>query len=258
MKDLTICIATWNAADLLYDCLHSIYTNVDHISYSIIVADNGSKDGTPELMGKDFPGVDYIRNPHNRGVAKARNQCLRKADSKYALVLDVDTLIHPDSLEGMLAFMDKHTSVGICGPKLLNPDGSIQLSCRTFQTPLTILFRGSFLGRMFPNSKILAKHLMSQWSHDALQSVDWLMGACHMIRTEAMEHIGLLDEKFMYLYEDVEYCWRARKFGWDVYYLPQYEITHIYQRKSAASLNIMTLKHFHSIMRFMKLRYLQC
>lgn len=256
MKKLTIGIVTWNSADLLMDCLNSIKQNLTQIPYDIVVTDNGSVDNTSEMIRNHFSDILYIRNTRNEGVAKARNKCLLNANTKYVVLLDVDTIIHANAIETLMAFMDKHPQVGICGPKLMNPDGTLQLSCRTFQTPLTVLFRGTFLSKKFPNSSILKNHLMTDWNHDAARPVDWLLGACHMIRAEVIQSIGMLDEKFMYLYEDVEYCWRARNFGWEIFYVPESQITHIYQRKSAMSLNKMTLKHVHSMIRFMMIRFL--
>jgi hypothetical protein len=256
MKDITIGIATWNAEGLLRDCLRSIVNNVTGVTYDVVVVDNGSVDLTPEIMATEFPEFTYIRNPVNEGVAKARNKCLERVDSRYVIVLDVDTVIHPGAFEILVATMDRHPRAGVGGPRLLNPDGSLQLSCRTFQTPLTILFRGTPLGKRFPQSPFVRDHLMMDWDHDGLRPVDWLMGACHIIRREALLDIGLLDDGFFYLYEDVEYCWRAKKKGWEVIYIPKSAITHIYQRQSAASLNIMTYKHIRSILRFLTIRYL--
>ena len=256
MNDLTIGIATWNGADLLRDCLISIVKNVTGVTYNVVVVDNGSIDETPDIMRTEYPDFTYIRNQENEGVAKARNKCLDIVDSRYVILLDVDTIIHPKAFEILVETMDRHPGVGIGGPKLLNPDGSLQLSCRTFQTPFTILFRGTFIGKQFPRSPFVKDHLMVDWNHDELRLVDWMMGACHIIRREALTDIGKLDDGFFYLYEDVEYCWRAKKKGWDVLYIPESQITHIYQRKSAAGLNSMTYKHFRSIFRFLTIRYL--
>lgn len=256
MNDLTIGIATWNGADLLRNCLRSIKENVLGVSYKVVVVDNGSVDDTPDVMEKEFPEFVYIKNKENQGVARARNKCLELVDSRYAIVLDVDTIIHPGAFETLVRVMDQYPDVGVGGPKLLNPDKSLQLSCRTFQTPLTVLFRGSPLGRWFPNLPFSGGHLMRSWHHDDKRLVDWMMGACHIIRKEALEDIGKLDDGFFYLYEDVEYCWRADKKGWKVLYIPESRITHIYQRKSAVKLNSMTYKHLRSIIRFFTIRYL--
>jgi len=255
MKDLTIGIATWNAVELLKNCLTSIVETVKDLSYDVVVVDNGSRDGTSELMREKFPDFTYIRNEVNEGVAKARNRCLSGANSRYVILLDVDTIVWPDSFKILVEVMDRYPKVGVGGPKLLNPDGSIQLSCRTFQTPLTILFRGTFLGKFFPNSRFVKKHLMADWDHNEMRSADWMLGACHIIRQETLKDIGKLDDGFFYLYEDVEFCWRARKKGWDVLYIPESQITHIYQRQSASGLNRMTLKHVRSICRFLRIRY---
>lgn len=256
MKDLTIGIATWNAANLLRDCLRSIVDNVTGVTYEVVVVDNGSIDDTPSIMDDEFPDFTYIRNPVNEGVARARNKCLANVNTRYVIVLDVDTIIHPNAFETLVATMDRYPRAGVGGPRLLNPDGSLQLSCRTFQTPFTVLFRGTFLGRRFPDSRFVKHHLMLTYDHETLRPVDWMMGACHIIRRDALRDIGLLDDGFFYLYEDVEYCWRAQKKGWEVLYIPESRITHIYQRQSAASLNIMTYKHIRSILRFLAIRYL--
>lgn len=256
MKDLTIGIATWNAVGLLRNCLSSIKENVNGLTYDVVVVDNGSADETESIMKGEFPEFYYIKNQVNEGVARARNKCLRKADSRYVIVLDVDTIILPGSFQALFEVMEQNPRVGIGGPKLLNPDGTIQLSCRTFQTPMTVLYRGTPLARLFPHSRFVKDHMMAGWNHEDMRSVDWMMGACHIIRRETLRDIGVLDDGFFYLYEDVEYCWRARKKGWDVLYIPQSRIIHIYQRQSAARLNIMTLRHIKSICRFMRIRYL--
>ena len=256
MKDLTIGIATWNAAGLLRDCLRSIVENVTGVTYDVMVVDNGSADDTATVMEQEFPEFTYIRNRENEGVARARNKCLDNVTSRYVILQDVDTVIHPNAFETLVATMDRYPRAGVGGPRLLNPDGSLQLSCRTFQTPLTILFRGTPLGNRFPDAPFVRDHLMVNWDHNELRPVDWLMGACHIIRQEALLDIGRLDDGFFYLYEDVEYCWRAGKKGWDVLYIPESEITHIYQRQSAAEFNIMTWRHIRSILRFLTIRYL--
>jgi len=256
MKDVTIGIATWNGAALLRECLGSIKKNVIGISYDVVVVDNGSIDETSKIMQEEYPDFTYIRNRENEGVAKARNKCLDIADARYVIVLDVDTIIHKGALETLVKTMDQHPKVGIGGPKLLNPDNSLQLSCRTFQNIFTILFRGTALGRWFPGAPFVKDHLMIDWHHNDMRFVDWMLGACHIIRRETLLDIGKLDDNFFYLYEDVEYCWRAGQKGWKVLYIPESRITHIYQRKSAAGLNPMTYKHLKSIFRFLTIRYL--
>jgi len=258
MKDLTIGIATWNAANLLRNCLNSIIENVTGLTYEVVVVDNGSKDETSKIMTEEFSNFIFIKNEVNEGVARARNKCLGIARSHYIILLDVDTIVLPGSFKTLIEVMDGNPQAGIGGPKLLNPDGTLQLSCRTFQTPLTVLFRGTFLGELFPNSPFVKNHLMTDWDHNEIRSVDWILGACHIIRREALSDIGQLNQRFFYLYEDVEYCWRARKRGWEVLYIPHSQITHIYQRQSAAGFNSMTFKHVKSICRFMRIKYLGC
>jgi GT2 family glycosyltransferase len=150
--------------------------------------------------------------------------------------------------------MDQYPKVVIGGPKLLNPDGSITLLQDISDTP-HCLFRGTPLEKLFrtPGCK---KHLLADWDHNTIRPVDWMLGACHIIRRELLTEIGKLNEGFFYLYEDVEFCWRARKRGWDILYIPESKVTHIYQRQSAAGFNRMTVKHIKSIIRFLKVRYL--
>ena len=251
MIDATIGVVTWKRKDLIERCLRSIYATTALGRYRLIVVDNASNDGSVELIRSEFREVELIENPVNLGIAKPRNEILRRATGRYTIILDNDTEVLGDALDALVRTMDAHPRAAIGGPKLLNPDGTYQLSCRTFQTLGTVVFRATALGRWFPDSRWVAGHLMTDWAHDRLRSVDWVLGAGLIMRNGVVQTLGLFDEGYFYLYEEVDWCYRARRQGWEVLYVPEAQIIHLYQRTGARSFNRMTLFHIRSALRFL-------
>lgn len=250
MIKTTVGIVTWNSIGKIDLLLESFFRFHDGDQYKIIVSDNGSEDGTVEMIRDRFPQVAVIENHENLGVAKARNKTLRQREGNYTALLDDDLEFHDAALETLSERLEAFPDVAVSSPKLLYPDGGLQLSCRTFQTIAPIIMRGSVLGKYFPDSKIIRKHLMMDTDHDKEQFVDWTLGACHLIRNTHLDQIGELDEKYFYLYEDVDFCFRAKKNGLKVLYVPSTIVTHHYRRKSARSFNKMTTFHIRSILRY--------
>ena len=145
--------------------------------------------------------------------------------------------------------MENNINVGIVGPKLLNNNGKIQESARSFPTLLSILWRGTFLHKMFPNANLYRKYLLANFDHSQIKEVDWVIGACQIIRKQVFEKIGLLDEKYFFGYEDIDFCRRAKKAGWKTVYWPDSEIYHRYSRTSAKGFfNQAKLQHIKSIL----------
>lgn len=250
MVKTTVGIACWNSVGKIDVLLDSFYRHHAAEEYKVIIVDNGSRDGCQEMIRTRYPQVHLIENHANLGVAKARNKALNEREGRFTALLDDDLEFQDNALDILAERMETMTDVAITAPKLVYPDGSLQLSCRTFQTLMPILLRGSPLGKFFPDSKIVRKHLMADADHDREQFVDWTLGACHLIRNEHMDRIGCLDESYFYLYEDVDFCFRAKKLGYKVLYVPHTTVTHHYQRKSARSFNKMTTFHIRSILRY--------
>lgn len=224
---LSICIVNYQARQLLRDCLESIYQNPPPGLFECIVVDNHSNDGTQEMLKADFPDVNLIVNPQNLGYTFPMNQALKAANGRYLLQLNPDTLIHPQAFTRMIDFMEKHPDVGICSPKVLNDDGSMQKPCRRGESrPLAVIGYFTHLGKLFPKNHRLNEYLMSYMDENEIHAVAGVAGSCMLIRREVVDQIGYLDERFFAYQEDADFCFRTRQAGWKVYYYPEAQITH--------------------------------
>ena len=255
--DLSIIILTWNSISFLQECLASIENNVSLTDYEVIVIDNKSEDGTTEFLQALPKGgrVRVVYNLMNRGVAPARNQGLAVALGKYILILDVDTIVHKYAVENLIEVMEAHREIGLCGPKLVGIDGELQYSCRKFPNALSKLYR-QLPEKWQPH--ILKDEELRDWSHDCLRNVGYVIGACQLIRRQALNQVGLLDGSMFYGVEEVDFCLRLWKRGWKVAYSPQAVVTHIQQRLGKKTFfNQFKLQHAKSlIIYFSKHRYL--
>lgn len=224
---LSVVILNWNARDYLVDSLRSIFDQEWRANIEVIVVDNNSNiDDSVQVVQRDFPQAQLIANPINEGFAKGNNRGLQAARGRLILFLNPDTVVHPGALDTLVDWMEAHPEAGVCGPKLLNPDNTLQTSCRSFPSFGTGLFRSTFLGRMFPNNPWTRSYLMLDFHHDREASVDWLSGAALLARREALDEVGSWDEDFFMYCEDVDLCYRMKEAGWDRVYVPQAVVTH--------------------------------
>jgi len=256
--DITIGIITWNARELLRQLLDSVFLSIQSVSFEVVVVDNGSSDGTLEMLRESYPEVVRVENPENRGVAPARNQLMRASRGRYILSLDVDTTLYPNgAVETLVSVMDRHPEAAIGGPKLVYKDGSLQLSCRPFPSPLNILLEGTSLKKYVPGSRFVRDYTLEDWDHGSLREVDWMYGAALVIRTSLLPTIGSLDEGFFYLYEDIDLCFQARRKGYKVLYIPEAVICHHLEREERP-LFAKTLRiHLRSIRRYLLKDYVR-
>ncbi len=231
MFDLSIVIVNWNVRDLLRKCLHSILANLQPCSLEIIVVDNASGDDSVEMIRAEFPGVHLVVNDENRGFPAANNQGIVIAQGRYVFLLNPDTEIMGDALATMLAFADERPDVGVIGPQLLNPDGSVQSSRRRLPTLASAFFESTWLQPYAPRRLLERYHVLDR-PDDAIQDVDWVDGAALMARREAIEQIGLMDEGFFMYSEELDWCRRFGEAGWRIIYLPTARILH-YRGKSS-------------------------
>jgi GT2 family glycosyltransferase len=226
-SSLSICIVNYQAAGYLRDCLRSILAYPPQGDYEIIVVDNGSTDGSREMLKSEFPGVILIENPTNLGFTAPTNQALRYAGGKFLLLLNPDTLVHPQAFDILIGFMLEHPQVGVCGPKVLNTDGSLQAPCRRGESrPWAVISYFLRLNRLFPHSKLFGGYLMNYMDEDAIHEVAGVAGSCMLIRRQVIDQVGYLDERFFAYQEDADYCFQARRAGWQVYYVPAARVTH--------------------------------
>ncbi|MER3457620.1 MAG: glycosyltransferase family 2 protein, partial [Chloroflexota bacterium] len=227
---LSIIIVNWNTRDLLAACLESIERSLSSddgagmkLQAEIIVVDNGSTDGTVEMLRRDYPDVRLIENRHNVGFARANNQGLAASRGRYLLLLNTDAFLRGPALARLVRFMEEHPEAGVVGPRLYFGDGTLQHSCYAFPTLATEFYGAVGLDRLFPRSRLFGRYRLGYWDMRDVREVDVVMGACLMARREVFEQIGGLDERFFMYSEEVDWCYRARQAGWRIYYVPQAE-----------------------------------
>ena len=224
---LSIIIVSWNVSRELLNCLRSIMENRPSHSYEIIVIDNASTDGTIDAVQNEFPEVKLIINKENRGFAAANNIGIEQSKGEYILFLNPDTVIHPNSLDKLITFMDINESIGVCGPKLLNLDGSPQQSVRRIPSFRAALHRHTafkFLG-IFKGQ--YRRWIMKDLDYNSQSDVDQVMGAAMMTRKSILEQVGPMDEDFFMYYEEVDLCYRIKQAGFRIVFIPEVEITHL-------------------------------
>lgn len=224
---LSIIIVSWNVGEDLLRCLESIKENLPCEKFEMIVIDNGSTDGTVKVVRKNFPEVVMVANDENRGFAVANNQGIKIAKGQYILLLNPDTIVHDGALDRLIGFMDDNPDVGACGPKLLNEDGTTQRSVRRFPTFRAALYRHTIfsLAGLFRGQ--YHKWLMKDFAYDTQKDVDQLMGSALLIRRSVIDQVGKMDEIFFMYYEEVDLCYRIKKAGWRIVFMPEAVITHL-------------------------------
>ena len=214
-------VVTYNALPWVERCLASVR------AYETIVVDHGSTDGTLELVRERFPEARVVEQ-ENRGLAAGWNTGMRAASGRYFLFLNADAWVVDDGLERLAAFADSHPDVAYVGPRLRNPDGSLQRSVRAFPTLWRLATEYLFLRKLAPGSRLLNSFYAGGFDHDRVCEADWLMGACMLVRRKAVDDVGPLDEDFFLFSEETDWCYRFRRAGWKVVFYPGAEAVHVY------------------------------
>jgi len=269
MTDLSIIIVSWNVRHLLRRCLASIYDSVgmcadeaapgETLAIEVIVVDNASTDGTVEMVEGSFPSAQVVANRSNRGFPAANNQGIRRAGGRYVLLLNPDTEVLDGALLQMTSFADTHPDVGMVGPQLLNPDGTIQSSRRRFPTLATAFVESTWLqltvmslesgglSRLLttPLRHLLGRYYVADRSASAIQDVDWITGAAMFSRREAIKDVGSMDEAYFMYSEELDWCRRFREAGWRIVYLPEAQIIH-HVGKSSEQVTVARHIHFQT------------
>jgi N-acetylglucosaminyl-diphospho-decaprenol L-rhamnosyltransferase len=226
--DISVIIVSYNVHELLLNCLASIEASLSASKRTgeVIVVDNGSTDGTPGLVRRRFPGVRLIENATNKGFAAANNQGIREARGHYIALLNPDTLVRGDAFGVLAGYLNEHPEVGVIGPRLVWPDGGTQPSRRRFPSRLTGFLESTLVQEYWRDNRVLSRYYVSDRSDSEVQAVDWLVGACLLVRREAIEDAGLLDERFFMYSEEIEWCHRLKGTGWKVVYFPKACVVH--------------------------------
>jgi len=259
MVDLGIVIVNYNVCDLLRDCLRSVLASQGELAFEVCVVDNGSMDDSADMVAAEFPQVRLVC-AENRGYAAGNNLGLqalgfgqgkeaRASHPRHALLLNPDTVLPPLALAQMLAFVADHPKAGIAGPRLVRSDGSLDWACRrSFPTPEVAFYRMSGLSRLFPRSPRFGRYNMTYLSPDVTTEVDSVVGAFMLIRGEVIEQVGLLDERYFMYAEDLDFCYRAKKQGWQVWYNADVTVLH-YKGQSSRQRSVLANVHFYRTMR---------
>jgi len=245
--DLSIVIISWNVRELLRRCLDSIQESLKGekgkgLLVETIVFDNGSADGSADMVREDFPWVHLMESEVNLGFTKGNNLAIGQSEGRYILLLNPDTEVVGDALGTMVAYMESHPRVGALGPQLLNPDGTTQSSRRRFPTLATAFLESTVLQPWFQGSRILKRYYLLDRLDEEIQPVDWVVGAAILIRREALHQVGPLDEEFFMYSEELEWCYRLKAQGWEVVYLPTAQVVHQEGRSSG---QVLPARHIH-------------
>lgn len=252
MNDLDIVITSYNTRDLLRDCLQSVYANEGDLTFAVYVVDDCSKDGSPQMVKELFPQVKLIENEVNLGYVRANNRALEQCQARYVLLLNSDTVLPPDALRKSLDFMDAHPEAGVMGPKVVRPDGSLDVACRrSFPTPEVAFYRLFGLSKLFPRNPRFTRYNLSCLDPDILTEVDAVMGAYMLLRKEALDQAGLFDERFFAFGEDLDLCYRIKiHHGWKVYYNPAISIWHYKGASMKQRSYAMTIQFYKAMWTF--------
>jgi len=273
--DVTIAIVSWNARGYLRRCLASLFPLLhpadpdvraawqaaglepgapgpENVSWEVVVVDQESLDGSAEMVEQEFPQVNLVRQKPNLGFSGGNNVAYRHARGRYFLLLNSDTVVRPGWLTELVEYAEAHPRAGLIGPKLLNPDGSLQYSCRRFPSLGAGAFRHTPLEWFFPKNQYTVDYLMKEWDHNSPREVDWLSGACLMARREMIEEIGGLDDRYFMYFEDVDWARRAHDSGWEVHYVPSPVVLHEIGKSSDRRPKRMIVMHHESAYKYFR------
>lgn len=226
MKGVSVLIVSWNTRELLASCLESIRQAHPPCVLEVIVVDNASADGSPEMVETRFPEVKLIRSGVNLGFAKGNNLAMTHALGSMFALVNSDALVHPGCLETLADFFDQHPNVGLVGPRVIGGDGLLQRTCRHLPGVRNTFCRALALDRVFGGSWIFSGYEVSTAQHSVLHEANVLSGCFCLARRSAVEEAGGLDEEFFFYGEDIDWCHRLKDAGWKLMFVPQATATH--------------------------------
>ncbi len=248
--DLSIIIVSWNVRELLENCLRTVLAE-QQLRLQIIVVDSASSDGSPEMIAEKFPQVELVACSENVGFPKGNNLGLARANGRYLLLLNPDTIVHDGALAKMVAYLEQNPHVGVVGPQLLNDDGSVQSSRRRFPTVWTAFFESTWLQPYAPRG-LLDHYFVRDVMDGETAVVEWLMGACLMIRQEVVAQVGGLDEAYFMYSEELDYCRRIVQAGWQVVYYPQAQVMHLSGKSSEQAVTQRHINYNRAKLRYFR------
>jgi GT2 family glycosyltransferase len=249
---MTVVIINHNTCEQLRACLETVEGEAPD---ELIVVDNASRDGSAAMVADEFPHVVLLVNSDNPGYGAASNQAIRAARSPYVLLLNSDTGLQSGALQALARYLDEHPRAAIAGPRLINPDGSLQPSCFAFPTPLHLFLQESTLGRMIGILPLIRERYLRTWSHGQARQVPWVLGAALAIRQEPFLNLGGFDETYFMWLEEVDLCCRLQAAGWQTHFTPDATIMHIGGASTRQQKADMSVQYFLSLVHFYRKHY---
>lgn len=244
---ISVIVVSYNTRDLLLDCLRTLYACTE-VEFEVIIVDNASRDGSPDAVEREFPGAHVLRQTENLGFGRANNAGLQQASGRFILLLNSDVTVKEGAVDRMSDFLLLHPEAGAVGPKLVRPDGRLDLACRRgFPTPRASFYRMAGLSKLFPGSPRFNQYNLGYLANGELHEIDAGTAACLMVRRVAVDQVGLFDPDFFMYGEDLDLCFRLKEGGWKIFYMPSAEAVHIKGASSRQQTSRM-LFAFHSAM----------
>lgn len=259
---ISVIVISFNTCEMTLRCLEDVHADLRGLDAEVLVVDNASSDGSADAIATRFPSVKLVRNETNVGFGTANNQALGMAKGKFVMMLNTDAFVHPGCCEALVAFARTQPKAGVVGARLLNKDGSVQISCFPFPSPFRAWIENLWIPKLLPRSRRFGDY--RQWAHDTLREVDWVVGACLLCRREVIGQVGGFDPLFFMYSEETDWQKRIRGAGWKIYFTPEAVATHlggasgtlepeIINRYFFTSLDLYELKH-HGIAGFLLVR----
>lgn len=249
--DLSVIIVNHNTVEDLRQCLRSIYSAEHDCHYRVWVVDNASTDGSAEMVRREFSQARLLVNESNEGFARANNRAIDMSEGEFVLLLNPDTIVPDRAFDRILDFLLRTPDAGMATAKLVKEDGTLDLACRrSFPTPFDGLCRSLGLSDLFPDSRIFARYNLRYLDEDEIAEVDAINGAFMMVRREAIDEVGLLDEGYFMYMEDLDWCYRFGEAGWAIHYVPEATVVHLKGRSSRKKATEMIHAFFTSMEQF--------
>lgn len=250
--DVSIIIVNWNTKNILSDCLRSVYEQAGDVDYEVIVVDNASTDGSLDMIKSDFERVVLLENAQNKGFATANNQGMEIAKGRYVLLLNSDTVVLDGAIAKTVSFADAHPRAGVTGCRVLNADRTLQPTCFMFPSILNMFLSSTYLYKFFPKSRFFGRERMTWWDRSDVRQVDVVTGCFMLVRREAIDQVGVMDERFFMYAEETDWCYRFREEGWDVTFTPAGQIIHLGGQSTAKKPVAMIVQLRLSILKFIR------
>lgn len=250
--DVSVLIVNWNTCKILQDCLESVYRETRQISFEVIVVDNASSDDSVAMLQQRFPQVRLIINAENRGFATANNQAMAVAKGRYMLLLNSDTVVLDGAIQKTVAFADQQPEAAVVGCRTLNPDRTLQETCFMFPSLINLFLSATYLYKLFPRHRFFGREQMTWWDRNDERSVEVVTGCYMLVRRQAIEQVGMMDDGFFMYAEETDWCYRFKQAGWKCLFTPAAQIIHLGGASSRKIRPEMIIQLRLSILKFMK------